>query len=173
MHSLFEWGMKVKKLIEKCYQASMDNMSYCQSWNMQGHKRECRKNADCYQKYDVQISNYITEFTGKPLVQASINHTADVPLDLKDYITKSIVNIDKYIKELAELNIEFAQNNGIACGITVCFQKHLEEYLYRLKRRLERYNDVGWMMHDIYVDDYHLHEEIRMCEEKAGFEQGY
>jgi len=173
MFNLLEWGMKVKKIVEKCYQFAIDNMSNCQSWNMQGYKRLNRLNSNCYLKYNHQISNYITEFTGKPLVQSNINHVADTPIDLKDYLMKTISNIEKHIEELVELNIEYAQSNGIACEITVCLQKHLEELHYRLKRKQERYNDVQWMMHDIYVDDNHLHSEIEDIEKTKGFQQGY
>ena len=57
------------------------------------------------------------------------------------------------------------QNVNVAIKLIGCLVKKQYHSIYKLKRCIQRFEDVAWMAHDIHVVDDHMHKKYK-CEEK-------
>ena len=160
MHDLYG---RIHDIICEHIHLNKDAMNVCHSWGFQGFKRYHRVKAKEFNCIEICLENNLFD---KYRIKADFTYThmPYQPTSIKEHLKMFDNKLLQGIKKLGELQKEhFTAVGSLNCQIED-MQKCLTKMYEKFGRWYNRFEMGGWLVHDIFVVDGHMHTKMKEYE---------
>jgi ferritin len=144
-------------------------MAHFNAMGLHGHKRMERRFARKELEERMCMSKFLTDNFGL-IPKIDINYIpAPLGATLKEILRAKLQFYNENAARLDRLmNAAVTQNKGVAFNLIGDLVQCQYHSINKIKRAIQRFDDVSWMMHDIHVVDDHLHRKNKRREQREG-----
>jgi len=162
---MVELYKKINGVFQEHASINKKAMACCQSFGYNGFKRMHRCLAKEFFCFQIELSNELFDKYRIKFDESAMEpHIAYNPMSLKEHLSQWDTKLANSIKVLGDLNKEYFNAAGVDCKLVEKALCCLVKKYKKAGRWYKRFEETGWLAHDMHYVDDRLHDKYKDIE---------